>query len=483
MCFGQALNPVSVIEDSVDPGSQIRVRVQIVGGSGQIPVDLTLVDPDGFVASNTIRYFQANNGVRTHLFQIPFSCRTQAAGWSIFARIPTTGSTKFSDTFTINFDPARLFLATLGSGSRFIVSNTPNAQQSTTTFLTTDTFYLQGLVRNSGCLLQTDAHFLILELDGQTIFSPVQLPAINSNQGVLVGDAFGSFNLTGLSPGSHQLTVRIDSRSQLGSPFSATHSFTVIEPQPDYIVFNTALITPSVTVPAGQAANAPIDGNQLLSLRIGIGNLGEGSGGIAEIGIAIYDLTRDTSSETVVKTVIGSLAPDQGATCPALLELGTLLPGNYRIDFSADPMNRIAETNEGNNFQSIIFTLLDGDLDNDGISNSWEIDNGFDPNNPGDAGSDADLDDTPNWLEFLAGLDPRDFNQRITVSLLGKNQMRLSHAVPGVSYQVQKFDETNVFQDLPDLDFTVASEELDFLIDLPVDENSVGIFRLEQLRN
>lgn len=480
---GQTLNPVSVVEASVDPGGQISVRVQIIGGSGQIAVDLTLADSNGFAASNTIRYFQANNGVRTHLFQIPSFCNSQTAGWRIFASIPTTGSSRFSDTFVINFDPAELHLGTLESGSRFISSNTPNAQQNTSTFLTTETLYIQGLIRNSGCLAQTQAHSVLLELNGEIISGPFQLPSINSNQEFSIASIFGPFSLNGLTPGEYQLTVRIGGSNQLGNPTVASNTFNVVEPLPDYRIFNAALVTPSLTVTAEQPALEPISGDDLLSIRVGIGNFGGGSGGIAQVGITIHDLTRNTSSETVIKTIIGSLEPDQGATCPQLIELGTDLPGNYRIDFTADPNGLIDEINNDNNLQSIEFSLLDGDLDNDSISNSWEIENGFDANNSGDADADPDLDDTPNWLEFLASLDPRDFSQRITTTMIGNAQLKLSHAIPGVLYQVQRFDEDNVFQDLPDLEFSVEVLEIDFIIELPVDDRPVGIFRLAQSRN
>ena len=48
------------------------------------------------------------------------------------------------------------------------------------------------------------------------------------------------------------------------------------------------------------------------------------------------------------------------------------------------------------------------DTDNDGMHDSWELDNGFDPLNGADADQDADSDGFTNLKEYLAGTDPND---------------------------------------------------------------------------
>ena len=48
------------------------------------------------------------------------------------------------------------------------------------------------------------------------------------------------------------------------------------------------------------------------------------------------------------------------------------------------------------------------DTDNDGMHDSWELDNGLDPLNGADADQDADSDGFTNLKEYLAGTDPND---------------------------------------------------------------------------
>lgn len=52
------------------------------------------------------------------------------------------------------------------------------------------------------------------------------------------------------------------------------------------------------------------------------------------------------------------------------------------------------------------FTYL-ADADGDGMDDQWEIDNGLDPNNPGDADADPDDDGASNRKEYEDGTDPR----------------------------------------------------------------------------
>jgi PKD repeat protein len=59
-----------------------------------------------------------------------------------------------------------------------------------------------------------------------------------------------------------------------------------------------------------------------------------------------------------------------------------------------------------------VFTVTVGfaDADNDGMADEWETDNGLDPTDPTDAGSDNDLDNVPALQEFEDGTDPGVFD-------------------------------------------------------------------------
>lgn len=50
--------------------------------------------------------------------------------------------------------------------------------------------------------------------------------------------------------------------------------------------------------------------------------------------------------------------------------------------------------------------MIDTDNDNDGMPDTYEIANGFDPRNALDANEDSDNDGLTNLQEFLAGTDP-----------------------------------------------------------------------------
>lgn len=54
----------------------------------------------------------------------------------------------------------------------------------------------------------------------------------------------------------------------------------------------------------------------------------------------------------------------------------------------------------------IILVPDDGDIDNDGMNDSWETAHGLNPNNPADANSDADGDGASSWLEYRTGSNP-----------------------------------------------------------------------------
>ena len=78
------------------------------------------------------------------------------------------------------------------------------------------------------------------------------------------------------------------------------------------------------------------------------------------------------------------------------------------------------------------------DSDGDGMPDSWEMANGFNKNNPGDAAQDADTDGMTNLEEYLAGTDPRHGGSVLEISARvndGVVELRFT-AVAGYSYTI-----------------------------------------------
>ncbi len=81
------------------------------------------------------------------------------------------------------------------------------------------------------------------------------------------------------------------------------------------------------------------------------------------------------------------------------------------------------------------------DTDGDSMPDSWELEHGLDPNNPGDAQTDADTDGSSNASEYLAGTNPRDATSvlRMTgILLTAARQVEFTfQAVAGRTYQLE----------------------------------------------
>ncbi len=84
----------------------------------------------------------------------------------------------------------------------------------------------------------------------------------------------------------------------------------------------------------------------------------------------------------------------------------------------------------------------DGDLDDDGLPDTWETANGLNPNSAADATADLDQDGFTNRDEYIAGTDPRSGTSffRATVGGVGSagpDSITLSwNSVPGKSYTI-----------------------------------------------
>ncbi len=87
------------------------------------------------------------------------------------------------------------------------------------------------------------------------------------------------------------------------------------------------------------------------------------------------------------------------------------------------------------------------DTDRDGIPDDWEAQNGFNPEDPSDGDSDADLDGTSNRQEHIEGTDPYDPSSRLRITSLlpvedGNGALKLEwRGVSGRSYRVRWADD------------------------------------------
>ncbi len=80
-----------------------------------------------------------------------------------------------------------------------------------------------------------------------------------------------------------------------------------------------------------------------------------------------------------------------------------------------------------------------GDTDHDGLPDAYEIANGLDYSEPGDAGIDSDHDGAPNGEEYVAGTDPNDVASvlRLSVTRSGGDIVLEFPAAPYKTYTVQ----------------------------------------------
>ena len=80
------------------------------------------------------------------------------------------------------------------------------------------------------------------------------------------------------------------------------------------------------------------------------------------------------------------------------------------------------------------------DTDGDGMPDSYELAQGFNPNNPADAQQDADGDGATNLDEYLAGTDPHDAASKLALQVVSVTSTAATlrfTAVANKSYSIQ----------------------------------------------
>jgi glycosidase len=118
-----------------------------------------------------------------------------------------------------------------------------------------------------------------------------------------------------------------------------------------------------------------------------------------------------------------------------------------QVFFNGDGLNL-----EASRFVNVSLTGVT-DTDGDGLPDSWETQNGFDPNDPtggNGANGDPDMDAFSNLQEYLAGTDPRNANSLLRITQLTGGGRRVTwQSVPGRRYQVDSADDiTYAFEPL-----------------------------------
>jgi hypothetical protein len=91
-------------------------------------------------------------------------------------------------------------------------------------------------------------------------------------------------------------------------------------------------------------------------------------------------------------------------------------------------------------------SAINPDRDGDGMPNTWEDQNGLNPDDASDAALDSDGDGLTNLQEYLAGTDPRDPSSRLefeSVMVTAATVTLRFKAAADRSYTVQYRDEVD----------------------------------------
>ncbi len=182
-------------------------------------------------------------------------------------------------------------------------------------------------------------------------------------------------------------------------------------------------------------------------------------------GVAPFVLVDKVDFTTVAPWPITNATTGPDGKGRSLQRLDRLTYGNDAVNWQgANPT-----AGQLNPTQTVLNVTLE--TDGDGIPDTWELANNFNPNDPTDATKDTDGDGSSNIEEFLSGTNPRDatsvFVSSLTTPPAGGIHLQFT-AMPGKSYSIMQSDTLSPtawtkLQDVPaqgtqhQVDFTDAS--------------------------
>ena len=181
----------------------------------------------------------------------------------------------------------------------------------------------------------------------------------------------------------------------------------------------------NVSYPAIYPTTIAVGATDFSNSVTGYSNKGEGLDIVAPGGDLLKDLNGDGQPDGILQETLitGSWAyyffegtsmasPHVAAVVAMLIAFdSTLTPGliYQTLTTTALDLDEIGyDTTSGYGLVQAYDALRGTDRDNDGMSDSWELSHGLDPDDPSDANYDNDGDGLTNLDEYHAGTDPQD---------------------------------------------------------------------------
>jgi hypothetical protein len=218
-------------------------------------------------------------------------------------------------------------------------------------------------------------------------------------------------------------------------------TLSMVEPGPQVPVVNGAFSQPDNTF--ALAGTADITGSGLAADLIPSGP--QSLDTTATIDLADTQVTSANGVLTLRAPVLYTgrffLDPEVTTTNYIDLTARTQFTGSSGFLVATAPASANVPEESGLATVSLVIAPANPDQDEDGMADEWELANGLDPENPGDATTDSDGDGADNRSEFLTGTDPHQATSILAISSIvaGPNELelRFSGLVAGRQYQLE----------------------------------------------